>query len=225
MRLREELIKYTNDQSIFAWYPHNDRINVLLADSPLDFARTGSVVPYQGGSNLFSFSLMNKGINMSHLRDHVYGATLNCVDLSDESTGEFFSIYLRQIAKNDRVCTRCHAPWRDVGALPDLVKGRGNPRNVYISQDFQEPFQQLVVFLRRGPKSIGHHVFELTGIGGFDLMSSRHPGPDIPLLGNFIQRNKSISRTWIPDNLPYRLDHSSLSQETKMRNSQPPRSD
>jgi hypothetical protein len=48
-RLQEEIIKVSNDQSLFAWGGEfgNERETVgLLAKSPLQFRNLGNIVPY-----------------------------------------------------------------------------------------------------------------------------------------------------------------------------------
>jgi hypothetical protein len=63
-RLQEEIIKRSNDLTIFAWdcgVRGNDRSSInLLADSPDGFAAMGDVVSFK--DDFFEFSLTNKGV-------------------------------------------------------------------------------------------------------------------------------------------------------------------
>ncbi|KAI4861585.1 heterokaryon incompatibility protein-domain-containing protein [Hypoxylon rubiginosum] len=90
-RLQEEIIKYSDDQSIFAWAtPANDnrrgdRITGFLATSPSDFATCGNLVPFPIGSRRSVFSITNKGIHISLPMFGDY-AILECYPKDDLAT-------------------------------------------------------------------------------------------------------------------------------------------
>lgn len=68
VRLQEEIMKQSDDQSIFAWnQPDRDErlIHGLLADSPGDFALAGSIVPVQDLEVSNPYSMTNAGLRIA----------------------------------------------------------------------------------------------------------------------------------------------------------------
>lgn len=67
-RLQEEIIKSSNDQSLFAWGLHDEaslterEYRGYLAKSPTEFAEAGAIVPYPGGP---PYSVTNTGLQIS----------------------------------------------------------------------------------------------------------------------------------------------------------------
>jgi len=95
IRLQEEIIKVSNDHSIFAWKsvpPFGDYDSSgLLALSPRMFRDIGSIVPYRDGGDNKPFAMSNIGlqIELPMLRDESmlgrYLAVLNCRSADEES--------------------------------------------------------------------------------------------------------------------------------------------
>lgn len=66
IRLQEEIMRRTNDQSIFAWFePTTRRRTGFLASSPVCFANSGSVTVYQPDDLQPPYSFTNQGISIS----------------------------------------------------------------------------------------------------------------------------------------------------------------
>jgi hypothetical protein len=66
-RLQEEIMKDSDDQSLFAWTQSSvepTTLRGLLADSPADFAFSGTIVPIRGGKSN-SFSTMNAAVRIT----------------------------------------------------------------------------------------------------------------------------------------------------------------
>lgn len=73
-RLQEEIMKVSDDQSLFAWgiettkYVHTGRYGLqlrgILAQSPAEFAEAGAIVPYIGGPKR-PFTMTNIGLQIS----------------------------------------------------------------------------------------------------------------------------------------------------------------
>jgi hypothetical protein len=69
-RLQEEIMKESDDQSIFAWDFHPvskqplEPTSGLLAESPAAFAKSANVVPFRNAKESEPYSLTNKGIRM-----------------------------------------------------------------------------------------------------------------------------------------------------------------
>lgn len=63
MRLQEELMRVSDDQSIFAWT--NDRMGGLFASSPAAFADSGNIIRGKQDFSSPPYSITNKGISIS----------------------------------------------------------------------------------------------------------------------------------------------------------------
>ncbi|KAG1841937.1 heterokaryon incompatibility protein-domain-containing protein [Suillus subalutaceus] len=92
VRLQIEIMKSSNDQSIFAWKSHREHTSGLLASSPDDFAESRDVVriPSDSFSSIFpsstlsirhQYSVTNRGVNIHlparRMGDH-YQVALSC---------------------------------------------------------------------------------------------------------------------------------------------------
>ncbi|KAK5051939.1 hypothetical protein LTR84_002742 [Exophiala bonariae] len=119
IRLQEEIIKYSGDQTIFAWpgilseYDKAEMYDVihehrggLLAKSPLAFALCGNIRSMETSGSQRSFAMTNMGISIELLLRpcsiDTYQAKLNCVaeiKSLDGPTSDI-SIYLRQIEQD-----------------------------------------------------------------------------------------------------------------------------
>jgi hypothetical protein len=71
IRLQEEIIKDTNDQSILAWSAdtnHEDRLGVrewvILAESPSFFAKSGNVIPCEVWDAPTPHAMTSKGLRI-----------------------------------------------------------------------------------------------------------------------------------------------------------------
>lgn len=62
MRLQEELMRVSDDQSIFAWT--NDKTGGLFASSPAAFADSGNIIRGEQDFSLPPYSITNKGISI-----------------------------------------------------------------------------------------------------------------------------------------------------------------
>jgi hypothetical protein len=92
-RLQQEIMKESDDQSLFAWeyHPHTDpakrerqtMLGGLLADSPASFANAANIIPFRHAKASEPYTSTNKGIR------------LNLILLEDQyslSTGEFTAV-------------------------------------------------------------------------------------------------------------------------------------
>ncbi|KAJ9157594.1 HET-domain-containing protein [Pleurostoma richardsiae] len=89
-RLQEEIVRRSDDQSLFAWMytaEHHgpDGFPGFLAASPSNFAESSHIVPCRAGSRRSVFSISNKGLQISlpMLEEH---ALLECHPSDDPST-------------------------------------------------------------------------------------------------------------------------------------------
>jgi len=79
-RLQEEIMKESNDESIFAWGLGRtpDKVQLsLLASSPEDFSNCGNVTPVTpGGINSAHYYMTNKGL---HIQMKIHGLSIDSV--------------------------------------------------------------------------------------------------------------------------------------------------
>ena len=123
IRLQEEIIKVSDDHSIFAWKsdPHlSTQVSYgLLALSPHMFRGIGSILPYGDGGNSKPFAMSNKGLQIElPLLDEGnmgvnYLGVLNCRSADEESP---LAIVLRSVRGNEGRYARVNS--RDPVTLP-----------------------------------------------------------------------------------------------------------
>ena len=130
IRLQEEIIRNSDDQSLFAWTNSTEDAKLpcgLLASSPSRFANSGDVMPYSEWETSAPFSTSNKGLRIElHLSPHegFYVAALNCpVPPKYEN---FLGIFLKRVfTGNDRYV-------RVKSNVLGNIKLRGNIQTVYV---------------------------------------------------------------------------------------------
>lgn len=129
--LQEEIIKYSDDQSLFAWtdltLPANHYPGPLV-NSPQCFMDSGNYLPYREWESSAPFSISNKGLHielaLSRYEDDICVAALN-FPVPPDYEG-FLGIYLK------RVLTGHH---QYVRAKPNAlcnIATRGSIQTVYV---------------------------------------------------------------------------------------------
>lgn len=123
IRLQEEIIKVSDDHSIFAWKSvpplSNDDFYGLLALSPHMFRGIGSILPYRDGGNSKPFAMSNKGLQIELPLLRVgnkfedYLGVLNCRSADEESP---LAIVLRSVRGDKGRYARVNS--RDPVTLP-----------------------------------------------------------------------------------------------------------
>ncbi|KAK7455260.1 hypothetical protein VKT23_011132 [Stygiomarasmius scandens] len=115
MRLQQEIIRISDDRSIFAWAAlENTGQRGLLASSPQEFAMSGEVGASKSGTlgKKSSFSFNNNGLHIhlplipveSTSEKDVFLASLHCQSKMD---GSYISVYLHKLPDGERYI-RCH---------------------------------------------------------------------------------------------------------------------
>lgn len=104
LRLQEEIIKVSNDQSIFAWKDPKAAAGTgmgIFATSPELFAESGSYFGYYDWEGGETFTITNRGLKiplpLRLVEQDLFVAALNCA--SSEGSGGFEGIYLRSTHK------------------------------------------------------------------------------------------------------------------------------
>lgn len=133
IRLQEEIMKHSDDQSLFAWTDPDapaDSHCGLLADSPSKFRNSANIIPYQGWEPTSPYQISNKGLRLElHLNPcggDVYVAALECPVPPDYEG--FLGIYLKRVSTQEHGYSRvnpqtlCH------------LSARGSIETIYVRQ-------------------------------------------------------------------------------------------
>ncbi|KAI8173680.1 Vegetative incompatibility protein HET-E-1 [Colletotrichum sp. SAR 10_86] len=113
LRLQEEIMKQSDDQSLFAWVDlsaSTETYHGLLAKSPLNFEYSNSIVPYQDWEPRPPYSMTNRGLRIDlplTLRgEELFAAALDCPAPPDFEDSSFLAIYLKRISHSDQQFAR-----------------------------------------------------------------------------------------------------------------------
>ena len=196
LRLQEEVMKYSDDQSIFAWIDEGasmDSKHGLLAKAPANFRYSNAIIPYQDREERSPFSMSNRGLcidfHLTRVEQDVYVAAIDCPVPPDYEDSTFLAIYVQKLA-GDRQYARVR-----VGQFGQ-VHERGSVQTIYVRQkiinlDVERIYPHHVFQLRGGP-AVGqdYHVLDIIH------PVSKGPSPK-PLLAHSGMRN------WIPTGKPF----------------------
>lgn len=169
LRLQEEIMKQSDDQSLFAW---TDNLNTsdrhgLLADHPSAFRSSSKVIPYEDYAPRPPFQMTNRGLSLelplSRLNDDIWIAALDCPVPPLYPDSSFLAIYLKKLSPNSDHYTRTH-----LGRLTQLNE-LGARQTIYVRQ-IPPNFLENERFLPR-------HIFQLRSIP-FSTKDSGRRDPD-----------------------------------------------
>lgn len=167
LRLQEEIMKESDDQSLFAWVERDAEQTAyhgLLAKSPLSFALSNSVLPYEDWEPRSPYAMTNRGLRIDmHVtlrNDGTYVAALDCPVPPEYKDSTFLAIYLQRLSDTDQQYARIR-----VGKFGS-VRERGKLQTIYIRQSpraaAQEGvFPQHLLQLREGPSP---HLYEIRAV-------------------------------------------------------------
>ncbi|KAK2736253.1 het domain protein [Colletotrichum kahawae] len=183
LRLQEEIMKQSDDQSLFAWVDlsaSTETYHGLLAKSPRNFEYSNSIVPYQDW-------------DQSRLEgEELFAAALDCPAPPDFEDSSFLAIYLKRISHSDQQFARVRVnQFAKVQERGDrLVQDRGKRQTIFVRQTFngvissEGVFPQHVLQLRCGPSTTDYTLIEVITSEDHKkdkpkaLLSSRTRGPD-----------------------------------------------
>lgn len=176
IRLQEEIMRKSDDHSLFAWRIAKDSTyrplasHGLLADSPKGFATTGTASPYRDWEDRRPYSMTNRGLGIDlQLVDTnfpgTYMAALQCPSL-DGSRGEL-AIILKKIAGSRDEYTRIHCDTLKVVAQPSKAQ-LIYVRQLALTPDTNLPYSGYMLRLR-------HMVVNVTRFNLMDCISSCLP--------------------------------------------------
>ena len=112
LRLQEEIIKYSDDHTIFAWPIHRDNQPGLLADNPKAFEHCRHILALLLRRGRSSYSMTNRGLKIKltavQLAIDVYYVRLACIDEKNRdsfpsvSRKNFLGMFLRRLMEDDQ---------------------------------------------------------------------------------------------------------------------------
>lgn len=163
LRLQEEIMKQSDDQSLFAWTvdsaPDSDK-HGLLANSPSAFRSSGKIMPYEDYEPRHPFQMTNRGLSielpLSWLSEDIWIAALDCPVPPAYPDSSFLAVYLQKISEDSDLYVRTR-----IGRLRQ-VNNRGAKQMIYVRQvldnrfDHQRPFPRHIFQLRNMP-SLGEY--------------------------------------------------------------------
>lgn len=103
LRLQQEIIRNSDDESIFAWRDENvnpEALHGLLANSPRVFAGSAKATNYRDADVRAPYTMTNKGLSLTaevgRVSENLYVVDLNCPN--PETGSQYTSIYLKKIS-------------------------------------------------------------------------------------------------------------------------------
>lgn len=135
IRLQEEIMKHSDDQSIFAWTNPGTAYRGLLATSPDEFSTSCSIGPSATRLNLKPYLVTNKGISLEFIMAPWYLDTflvfLDCE--TEETPPSRLAIFLHKLGEDDQYA---RMTFRGQDLLQSLGKASLSLsfRNVYVKQ-------------------------------------------------------------------------------------------
>ncbi|KIM98488.1 hypothetical protein OIDMADRAFT_181845 [Oidiodendron maius Zn] len=134
LRLQEEIMKHSDDHSLFAWTSSDEGYRGLLAKSPADFCNCGNIVLTRPGLNRLPYSITNMGLSIELLMVgwamDTYLAALDCVEESHKTR---IGIFLRLLPEDDQ-CARVMINGTDRSEFPSELVPESHYRKIYVRQ-------------------------------------------------------------------------------------------
>jgi ankyrin repeat protein len=133
-RLQEEIMKVSDDHSLFAW-KSSEKQGGLLATSPAAFVNSGEVIPFNPSSTLSgAITVNNKGIHLKlHFRtvfQDVGLAILPCIE-----NGKEVAIYLRAMSETKEYFVRALSNRLELLNLKDSSQSEYSEKSICVQQE------------------------------------------------------------------------------------------
>lgn len=211
LRLQEEIMKSSDDQSLFAWADRRGGTDAdapagLLAPSPAAFTVSSGMLPYQDWEPREPYMMTNRGLHiqlhLTALGDDVFVAALDCPVPPDYQDGSFLAIYLRKISSHGEDDQNVQGQQQHYARIRIAnfasVQQRGKRKWIYVRQDQQQTplhlgvMPQNILQLRNGPSPRKYTLQRVVGCCVEDDAKSR-PAP---------MYLRQSSRSWVPVPLP-----------------------
>ncbi|RSL89393.1 hypothetical protein CDV31_015882 [Fusarium ambrosium] len=149
IRLQEEIMNISDDQSLFAWKSNNNNYRGLLAKSPMDFIDSFNIIPSKSKWNRIPYSLTTKGLSielpMVAWAMETYLAALDCEleNIPNSRVG----IYLQLLPERDQY-VRVRLEGTDTLTFEQRLASKAQFKQIYIRQrDYRDrPMNRLYGF-------------------------------------------------------------------------------
>ncbi|TVY93769.1 Vegetative incompatibility protein HET-E-1 [Lachnellula willkommii] len=158
LRLQEEIMKQSDDQSIFAWTLNgasDSNKHGLLADSPSAFKNSSKIMPYEDYEPRRPFQMTNRGLSielpLSRLNNNTWVAALDCPVPPTYPDFSFLAVYLEKMSEESdqyartRICRLTQV--RELGAMQRIYIRQV----IYDAVDGNRPFPRHIFQLRNIP--------------------------------------------------------------------------
>jgi hypothetical protein len=142
IRLQEEIMKVSDDHSLFAWRSIEDH-GGILATSPAAFAESGNIIPIRSAyTTSIPSTLSSRGIHLSlrYFNGEQLGlglGVLNCTEIGKESLR--LAIHLRDIFLTREDFARERSLTLELYHLEDIDSLQHHTINVYVQQWHPKP--------------------------------------------------------------------------------------
>lgn len=200
LRLQEEIMKHSDDQSIFAWVnsdASSSSLHGLMATSPANFAGCSDIIPYQDWVPREPYSMTNRGLQialpLTPTKDGLYVALLDCP--SPPHYMGFLGIFLKRLSEVDEQYARVK-----VGTLAQ-VQDPGPTSTIYVRQtikaDIAGLYPRHCIQLRSLPPIEG--PYELTNVTSMQGKKELAPAPILSTRDNHTTTAPRFAKTFLLD--------------------------
>lgn len=156
LRLQEEIMKSSDDESIFAWVnpdAQDNELSGLLAKNPSYFSKSSEIIYYQDFEDREPYVMSNRGLSitlhLSRCEDGKFAAALHC---PVAHTGDgFLAVFLKRLGENSQHFARVKC-----SKLASLRK-RGALGTIYVRQNHET---------HRLDRVLPYHFFNLRRLTG-----------------------------------------------------------
>lgn len=183
LRLQEEIIKRSDDHTIFAWPLHRDDQHGLLADSPVAFVGCNYVLGMTRREGRPPYSITNRGLSIklmaSLFTSDTYLVRLDCTDQSAEKVSIYgkencLGLFLRRLDEDDQYARVKYEgnSVHPLGGFDEFAKH--NERSS--SHSTRRPYRQIEINVRQFyEERIYQHEFYEERINGFRILEPALP--------------------------------------------------
>ncbi|KIW36636.1 uncharacterized protein PV06_11148 [Exophiala oligosperma] len=149
VRLQEEIIKYNDDHSIFAWSMQDLKFSGLLAPSPAYFSRCHSLASGESFKGREPFAMTNRGLSIgleiTPWAADTYLAYIDSTDQLMDQRPAAMGIFLRRLSQDDqyiRVNINQNGLWRGSRTAHKSQNRPTEERRLYIRQSVSNEREQ-----------------------------------------------------------------------------------
>ncbi|KAH8649510.1 heterokaryon incompatibility protein-domain-containing protein [Tricladium varicosporioides] len=134
LRLQEEIMKHSDDHSLFAWTSSSGGYRGLLAKSPTDFCDCGNIISTRSGLNRIPYFITNMGLSIELLmKAWAMDTYLAALDCEIESPKTRIGIFLKLLPE-DGQCARVMIDGTDRLNFPKDLVTESHYRKIYVRQ-------------------------------------------------------------------------------------------